>query len=225
MQSVRQQPHRHRAEEEMFRPVHLKHFPFPMELHWQLRVKSIDCLCAGLFLDSLLSCTDRLVYPYSKPRCPDFCSFVINKSWNHRVQALQLSFFHQDGLGYFRVFLVAQRQRTHLPKQETWLTPDQGRLHTPWSKYVSAPQLLSLRSRAWESRLLRPESPRAPASQQENDEKPVHRTRAQPPLSTTGDKPEQQQRPARQMHKWIKAIIFWRDCLGYFRSFLVPFKF
>ena len=64
----------------MFRPVRLKRFRFPMELHWQLRVKSIDCLCAGLFLDSSLSSTDRLVCPYSKPRCPDFCSFVINKS-------------------------------------------------------------------------------------------------------------------------------------------------
>ena len=45
--------------------------------------------------------------------------------------------------------------------------PDQGRSPTPWSSWACVPQLLSLCSRAWESPLLKPESPRAHALQQE----------------------------------------------------------
>ena len=56
---------------------------------------------------------------------------------------------------------------------DTGSSPGPGRSRMPWSNKARAPQLLSLRSRAWEPQLLNPPAttteahvPRAPALQQ-----------------------------------------------------------
>ena len=51
--------------------------------------------------------------------------------------------------------------------RDTGWIPDLGRFHMPRRNWSHAPQLLSLCSRTWESKLLKPTHPRAGALQQE----------------------------------------------------------
>ena len=111
---------------------HLKCFSFPMELHWQLHVKSIYCFCAGLFLDSLLSSTDHLVYPYSKPRCPDFCSFVISSEITE-CRPSNFPFLIKMVLATLGFSWWLRCKEFPCRCRRPGLIPDPGRLHMLWS--------------------------------------------------------------------------------------------
>ena len=68
---------------------------------------------------------------------------------------------------------------------DTGSSPGLGRSHVPRSNYARAPQLLSLRSRAFEPQLLKPASlePMFRNTRSHCNEKPIHRNEEWPPIA------------------------------------------
>ena len=75
-------------------------------------------------------------------------------------------------------------------------SPGLGRSHVPRSSWARAPQLLSLRSGAFEPQLLRPESlePVLRNRRGHCNGRPVHRSEW-PPIADNGEKSAQRRRP------------------------------
>ena len=74
---------------------------------------------------------------------------------------------------------------------DTGSSPGLGRSHMPWSNEAHVPQLLSLRSRARETQLLKTArlKPVLHNKRSHRNEKPTHRNEEQPPLAATRESP------------------------------------
>lgn len=69
---------------------------------WPLFEKSIDHICVGLFLDSLIYCSDLFVYPYTIIHSFNFCSFIVNLELRQYESSIFVPF--QSCFGSLRSF-------------------------------------------------------------------------------------------------------------------------